>query len=79
MDKLKAALVKAAKVLRTASMARPRKGEERNATAQIAARIPETLRARLDALVKQRQSDLTAEVTEALETHVSTKGRKERK
>lgn len=50
-------------------MARPKKGEEKGATAGIAARIPEALRARLDGVAESKGTSLSDEIVSALEAH----------
>lgn len=51
-------------------MARPRKGEEKNATTQVGVRVTAELRARLDALAKRHSRSITDEVRAAIEAHV---------
>jgi predicted DNA-binding protein len=51
-------------------MARPKKGQEKRATAAIGLRIPEGLRRDLVALATAHGRTLTDEVTHALEAYV---------
>jgi predicted DNA-binding protein len=52
-------------------MARPRKGEEKRATAAVGARISEELRAGLDRVAKMNRRPLADEVRVAIEKHVA--------
>ncbi len=51
-------------------MARPRKGQEKRATAAIGLRLPEELRERLVSLAAAHERTLTDEVMHALSTYV---------
>ena len=60
-------------------MARPRRGEEKGATAGVAARIKPELKARLDAVATKNKRALTDEIVEAITTHVARQEKKQAK
>lgn len=57
-------------------MARPRKGEEKHATAAIGVRISDELRQGIEALAAKHERSLTDEIRHALESYVSRELRK---
>ncbi|MGE3064130.1 MAG: Arc family DNA-binding protein [Hyphomicrobiaceae bacterium] len=57
-------------------MARPRKGQEKGATATIGLRVPEELRERLVRLAEANARSITDEATIALEQYVKREERK---
>lgn len=58
------------------AMARPRKGQEKGATAAIGLRMPEALRERLVRLAELHGRTITDEATVALEQYVAREERK---
>lgn len=51
-------------------MARPRKGEEKHAFKQIGVRIPDTMRAKLDAIAARTDRIVSDVIREAIEIYL---------